>query len=175
MQKKGISLSSEAASQAPASILRHRTAIRRLGHSRPVSFAQAHGFVGADASFFDYGCGFGEDVDLLKAAGIDASGWDPYYRPGTAVISADCVNLGYVLNVIEDTAEREETLRLAFELARRVLVVSVRVDQSLASGAEFSDGLVTNTGSFQKIYTQVEFREYLQAVLGHKPYMAGLG
>src|ERR1035438_5771234 len=61
------------------------------------------------------------------------------------------------------------------DLARRVLVVSVRVDQSLSSGTEFSDGLVTNSGSFQKIFTQAEFREYLQAVLGRKPYMASLG
>jgi hypothetical protein len=32
--------------------------------------------------------------------------------------------------VIEDQAERAHTLRSAFEIARRVLVVSVRVDQS---------------------------------------------
>ena len=80
-----------------------------------------------------------------------------------------------MLNVIEETQEREQTLRAAFDLARRVLVVSVRVDQSLNSGTEFSDGLVTNSGSFQKIYTQAEFRQYLQAVLGRKPYMASLG
>lgn len=54
-------------------------------------------------------------------------------------------------------------------------MVSVRVDQSLNSGTDFSDGLLTNSGSFQKIYTQGEFREYIQTVLGRKPYMAGLG
>jgi DNA phosphorothioation-associated putative methyltransferase len=79
------------------------------------------------------------------------------------------------LNVIEDVREREHTLRAAFDLAQRVLVVSVRVDQSLNSGTEFSDGLVTNSGSFQKIYTQGEFRQYLEAILGRKPYMASLG
>ena len=35
-------------------IPRHRTAIRRLGHSRPVSLAQAHGLIGPGLSFFDY-------------------------------------------------------------------------------------------------------------------------
>ena len=70
---------------------------------------------------------------------------------------------------------RKHTLRSAFELARRVLVVSVRVDRSLNGGTDFSDGLVTNSGSFQKIYTQSEFREYLETVLGRKPYMASLG
>ena len=106
---------------------------------------------------------------------MEAEGWDPHYRPDVARHSADCVNLGYVLNVIEETQERERTLLAAFDLARRVLIVSVRVDQSLNSGTELSDGLVTNSGSFQKIYTQAEFREYLQAILGRKPFMASLG
>jgi DNA phosphorothioation-associated putative methyltransferase len=157
------------------SIQRHRTAIRRPGHSRPVALAQAQGLIAPDVSFFDYGCGYGEDIHLLRETGIEADGWDPYYRPGAVMRPADCVNLGYVLNVIEDAQEREQTLRKAFDLARRVLVVSVRVDQSLNSGAEFSDGLVTSSGSFQKIYTQAEFRQYLQVILGRKPYMASLG
>ncbi len=157
------------------SIPRHRTAIRRLGHSRPVALAQAQGLIAPDSSFFDYGCGIGEDIQLLRDGGVQAEGWDPHYRPETPLSAADCVNLGYVLNVIEDVREREQTLQAAFDLARRVLVVSVRVDQSLNGGTEFSDGLVTNSGSFQKIYTQAEFREYLQATLGRKPYMASLG
>jgi DNA phosphorothioation-associated putative methyltransferase len=131
--------------------------------------------IGPEMSFFDYGCGLGEDVRFLKAARINAEGWDPYYLPDAPRQSAECVNLGYVLNVIEDQEEREQTLRAAFELARKVLVVSVRIDQSLNSGTDFSDGLVTNSGSFQKIYTQGEFRQYLQTVLGRKPYMASLG
>jgi DNA phosphorothioation-associated putative methyltransferase len=140
-----------------------------------VALALAHGLIGPETSYFDYGCGLGEDVSLLKVAGINAEGWDPYYLPGAPVRSAACVNLGYVLNVIENQQEREHTLRTAFDLAEKVLVVSVRVDQSLNSGTDFSDGLVTNSGSFQKIYTQGEFREYVQSVLGRKPYMAGLG
>jgi DNA phosphorothioation-associated putative methyltransferase len=157
------------------SIQRHRTAIRRLGHSRPVALAQAQGLISSDFSFFDYGCGFGEDIQLLRGSGVQAEGWDPHYRPEIPLSAADCVNLGYVLNVIEDLRERQQTLQAAFDLARRVLVVSVRVDQSLNSGTEFSDGLVTNSGSFQKIYTQSEFRQYLEAILGRKPYMASLG
>jgi DNA phosphorothioation-associated putative methyltransferase len=159
----------------PPSIQRHRTAIRRLGHSRPVALAQTQGLIAPEFSFFDYGCGFGEDIQLLRKSGVQAEGWDPHYRPQTPLSAADCVNLGYVLNVIEDVQEREQTLRAAFDLARRALVVSVRVDQSLNNGTEFSDGLVTNSGSFQKIYTQSEFRQYLEATLGRKPYMASLG
>lgn len=165
----------DAGGSTEPSILRHRTAIRRGTHSRPVSLAQAHGLIGPETSFFDYGCGLGEDVTFLKASGINAEGWDPYYLPDSQIQSAECVNLGYVLNVIEDPEEREHTLRSAFGLASKVLIVSVRVDQSLSSGTHFSDGLVTNSGSFQKIYTQSEFREYIQTILGRKPYTAGLG
>jgi DNA phosphorothioation-associated putative methyltransferase len=175
MRKTAAVTPEGALSEQSTPILRHRTAIRRLGHSRPVSLAQMHGLIGPELSFFDYGCGLGEDIQLLRTAGIEAEGWDPHYRPNVVKRHADCVNLGYVLNVIEKTQEREQTLRAAFDLARKVVVVSVRVDQSLNSGTEFSDGLVTNSGSFQKIYTQAEFREYLQAVLGRKPYMASLG
>lgn len=162
--------------QSPSvAIPRHKTAIRRGGHSRPVALAKMHGLIGAGSSVLDYGCGLGEDVALLKESGATVEGWDPYYRPDTDLTPADCVNLGYVLNVIENPREREETLLQAFDLARRVLVVAVRVDQSLVGGTDFADGLVTNRGSFQKIYTQAEFREYLQTTLKRKPYMAGLG
>ena len=34
------------------------------------------------------------------------------------------VNLGYVVNVIEDPSERAEALRLAWKLTRQVLVVA---------------------------------------------------
>jgi DNA phosphorothioation-associated putative methyltransferase len=158
-----------------SAILRHRTAIRRYAHSRPIALAMSHGLICKGVSVLDYGCGLGEDVQLLRETGFEVSGWDPYYQPDVRLQVADCVNLGYVLNVIEDQGERERTLKAAFELTRTVLVVSVRIDQTLNAGTEFSDGLLTNSGSFQKIYTQAEFRQYLEAVLGRKPYMASLG
>lgn len=160
---------------ADTQILRHRTAIRRHAHSRPIALAKAHGLIADGLSVLDYGCGLGEDVQFLREVGIEAEGWDPYHCPDARPQTADCVNLGYVLNVIEDAEERRRTLRNAFELAKRVLIVSVRVDRSLAESAEFGDGCLTNLGSFQKIYTQSEFRDYLLSVLGLKPQMASLG
>jgi DNA phosphorothioation-associated putative methyltransferase len=160
---------------ASTPIARHKTAIRRLKHSRPVALAMAHGLIGAGASFFDYGCGRGEDFRLLRRAGIEAAGWDPHFRPDQSLQAADVVNLGYVLNVIEDPAERLETLRAAFELARKVLVVAVRVDRALDAAEELSDGYLTSRGAFQKLYTQAEFRDYLGESLGCRPHMASLG
>lgn len=156
-------------------IRRERTAIARFRHSRPVFTALSHGLITIDRSFFDYGCGRGEDIRHLRSLGINADGWDPHYRPDVQPYDADVVNLGYVLNVIESPAERDATLIRAYQLSRRLLVVAVRLDNALESGAEFSDGLLTSRGSFQKIYKQSEFKDYVERVLGKRPHMAGLG
>lgn len=158
-----------------AQVNRHKTAIRRFSYSRPVSAALGAGIIKTGVTVFDYGCGRGEDVRLLREAGIDARGWDPFHFPDGEPQPADVVNLGYVLNVIENPAERCETLRRAFALAVTCLVVAVRVDQTLENGLVYQDGLITTRGSFQKIYNQSEFREYVAQVLGIRPHVAGLG
>src|SRR5262249_36145074 len=94
-----------------AAVQRHKTAIRRGDFSRPVKCLLRDGLVGKDVTFFDYGCGRGEDIELLTTEGVACSGWDPAYRPNAERQPADVVNLGYVLNVIEDTQERAATLR----------------------------------------------------------------
>ena len=160
----------------PAQVIpRHRTAMKRYSLSKPLTLALAHQVVSSGLSVFDYGCGQGTDVRLLEEAGVHATGWDPHFQPKAAISSADCVNLGYVLNVIENPEERAATLKRAFDLARRVLIVSVRADQALDNACEFSDGVLTKVGSFQKLFTQDEFRDYLRTVLGHRPHMASLG
>ena len=47
----------------------------------------------------------GKDVELLTAEGVACSGWDPAYRPDTPLAETNVVNLGYVINVIEDPEE----------------------------------------------------------------------
>lgn len=158
-----------------ADIARHRTAMKRYSLSRPLSLAISHGVVDPAHSVFDYGCGHGADVRLLKKSGVSASGWDPHFHPKADIIPADCVNLGYVLNVIEDPDERSSTLKRAFDLAKQVLIVSVRVDQALNTAEEFSDGYLTKHGAFQKLFSQEEFKDYLQGTLGCRPHMASLG
>jgi DNA phosphorothioation-associated putative methyltransferase len=159
----------------PLSIARHKTAMKRHTLSRPLALGMAHGVIDPSGRVFDYGCGRGADVRLLVKAGVTATGWDPYFRPDGVLELADCVNLGYVLNVIEDPIERAQTLLKAFALAEKVLIVSVRVDQALGEATEFADGVLTKVGSFQKLYTQQEFRDYLKQTLGHQPHMASLG
>jgi len=164
-----------AVADEPLKVRRHRTAMRRYRCSRPVALALADGIIARTTTIFDYGCGHGADVRYLQSRRIKAKGWDPHYQAKTKVVPADVVNLGYVLNVIEDPRERVETLRHAFSLANQALIVAVRVDCSLEDAAEFGDGQLTGKGTFQKIFTQAEFREYVESALGRRPHAVALG
>jgi DNA phosphorothioation-associated putative methyltransferase len=139
----------------------------RVGLSKPVSLAVQLGIVRSETTFFDYGCGRGGDVKRLAAEGIAASGWDPAFAPDTPKVKADVVNLGYVVNVIEDPLERAETLRSAWQLAKQVLMVAARPDWEAGSvqGRAFGDGVLTANGTFQRFYAQHELRDYIEAVL----------
>ncbi|MEL6364112.1 MAG: DNA phosphorothioation-associated putative methyltransferase [Pseudomonadota bacterium] len=161
--------------QVERQIERHRTAMHRTALSRPVSMAIGDGVLSPEKSVFDYGCGRGVDIRLLGARGYDVAGWDPHFAPDEACHAADVVTLGYVLNVIEDQAERTKALKAAYELAEETLIVAVRIDRTLQSEIAFEDGCVSQADTFQKIYTQSEIRDYLQAVLGKRPHIAGFG
>lgn len=132
------------------------------------------GIIGTGTSVLDFGCGRGGDVRTLRNAGIVCSGWDPVYYPDGERKSADVVNLGYVINVIEDPQERAEVLREAWSLARRALIVSARLAHEVKSGrlASFGDGCVTSKNTFQKFYRQEELRDWLEEIIGN-PTIAG--
>jgi len=160
-----------------SAIPRHKTAIRRGDFSRPVKCALRDGLIDRSSEVFDYGCGRGEDLELLSADGIAITGWDPVYRPEAVKTPADVVNLGYVINVVEDTTERDETLRASWELSRKILVVSAQV---LVSGRgknpiEFGDGIITGRGTFQKFYEQGELKAYLEDQLQVDAIPAAVG
>ena len=91
-------------------ISRHKTAISRINFSKPIQIALASNLIAENSSFFDYGCGKGDDMLALKTLGHDVSGWDPTHKPKTKLKKSDIVNLGFVVNVIEDPSERN-TLR----------------------------------------------------------------
>jgi DNA phosphorothioation-associated putative methyltransferase len=83
--------------------------------------------IGKHTTVLDYGCGQGDDVRKLANLGVKCMGWDPQFYLPTAVSPADVVNLGYVVNVIEDTRERTEVLKSAWSYTRQTLVISARV------------------------------------------------
>ncbi|HEV3485598.1 MAG TPA: DNA phosphorothioation-associated putative methyltransferase, partial [Vicinamibacterales bacterium] len=128
-------------------------------------------------SVLDYGCGRGDDVTRLSRAGVQCAGWDPHHRTDGPLEPSDVVNLGYVINVIEDPHERQATLRGAWSLARSVLIVSARLtsDSRDLEGVPFRDGLRTSTGTFQKLYTQDELRTWIDLTLGVQSAAAAPG
>ena len=131
----------------------------------------ALGFLDGSHTVFDYGCGQGDDVRLLGAMGVAAAGWDPAFRPDAPRIPADIVNLGFVLNVIEDPDERRAALKAAFALARQALVVSVMLgyQSKRAQFAGYRDGVITQRNTFQKYFAQDEFRAYVESTLDANP------
>lgn len=147
---------------------RARTAIGRAEPSRPLKCILADGLLPSGTHLFDYGCGRGDDLRHLAMLGIDASGWDPVHRPEADRRRASVVNIGYVVNVIENPAERQETLRKAWALAEQVLVVSARLTleaRSLRESTDHEDGLLTSRGTFQKFFEQQELRNWIDQTL----------
>ncbi len=158
-------------------IERHKAALKRSELSRPVRVALEADLFTVGTTFFDYGCGCGEDIKRISELGYESSGWDPYYRPHGEIETADIVNLGYIINVIEDLVERREVLINAWELAQQVLIVSaqVLVDDRRRGLIAYGDGVVTNRNTFQKYYEQEELKLYIEQVLGVEAIPAGLG
>jgi hypothetical protein len=71
---------------------RHKTAMSRADFSRPVQLLLKHKLITKEMSFFDYGCGYGDDVRALSYNGYRAAGWDPVYFTEGNPQEAEVVN-----------------------------------------------------------------------------------
>ncbi len=156
---------------------RQLTAMVRYGFSAPVQSLARHGFLDGRYRLFDYGCGRGDDLRGLLENGLTAAGWDPFYAPDNPIAPADIVNLGFVINVIENFDERLEALTRAWSLAETLLVVSVMLsNQNDPRGRSFRDGVLTQRGTFQKYFTQAEIKAFVEDALDQEaiPVAPGL-
>ena len=156
---------------------RHRTAIVRSGLSAPMQALARHGFFDNGASVFDYGCGRGDDMAVLSRAGICVGGWDPHYAPVTKLEKSDVVNLGFVLNVIEEPSERIEAIKAAYGIARRVLAIAVMLagKTDTSTFRPFRDGFVTAHNTFQKYFSQHEALDLIRQAVGEEAIPVGPG
>lgn len=129
------------------------------------------------ATFFDYGCGHGADVKMIAERGYASGGWDPFYFPDGEMAAADVVNIGYVINVIENEEERRAALLRAWSLAKEVLIVAAQalIGEPGKGRLAYNDGLITNRNTFQKYYEQQELKSYIDSVLDADAAPAGLG
>ena len=150
---------------------RHLTAIVRHDLSAPMKSVAKNGFLSGDYSIFDYGCGRGDDLRELEAHGLDALGWDPNFRPDADKVASDIVNMGFVINVIEDKDERIEAVLGAWELTDKLLVISAMLanDSHIAQFKPYKDGVITSRNTFQKYYSQAELKAYIERILDEEP------
>jgi hypothetical protein len=124
---------------------RHRTALTRYALSKPMQLLAKHDFLEGKHTIFDYGCGKGSDVDILRQNNLTANGWDPHFCPDNPKHTADIVNLGFVINVIEDKDERLEAVLGAYQLCTQFLCAAVMLgEQSTERGRLFRDGVLTS-------------------------------
>jgi DNA phosphorothioation-associated putative methyltransferase len=158
-------------------IHRHRTALIRRDLSQPVQLLLMNGILEKSYSFFDYGCGQGTDFIALSHNGFNAFGWDPHHFPQGRREHADIVNLGFVLNVIEDQDERLKTLVSAWNFTKRALCVAVMISGKidLSRYKPFGDGIITSRNTFQKYFNQQELRDYVAEATGSTPISIGPG
>lgn len=159
------------ADEASVEVSREKTAIARTSLSQPIALMIRYGMLTKEHELFDYGCGRGDDVATLQANGYPAFGWDPNYRSDGERRSADIVNLGFVLNVIEDPHERAETLKTAWGYAKQGLAVAVMPQGKYPTEGltPHGDGWLSRKRTFQKYFTQDELTELVQTVTGERP------
>ncbi len=92
----------------------HLTAKERETLSFPAKFLLNHNLLNGEV--LDFGCGFGKDVELLKAKGINISGYDKHYFPEYPQKKFDTIICLYVLNVLLP----EEQAAVLLELSQLV-------------------------------------------------------
>ena len=158
-------------------IPRHKTAITRRDLSKPIKTLLNYGLLSKSKPILDYGCGLGGDVEGLNELGYDIHGWDPYFASDTERHKSPVVNIGFVLNVIEDPAERVEVLQDAWSYAEDLLVVTTLVagGERYESVQILGDGFLTKTGTFQKYFEQSELQSLIEHSLDAEAVPANLG
>lgn len=156
---------------------RGRTALGRAALSRPMARAVEDGVITPETTVFDYGCGRGDDLRRLARLGVSCSGYDLNHRSDAPRMPAQVVNLGFVVNVVENPIERDQTLQAAWSLAQHVLVVAARLSSETRDleGEDYADGLRTSTGTFQKLYSQQELRTWIEQTLQRTAIAAAPG
>lgn len=137
----------------------HRTARSRANWSKPTQWLYENGYL--DYSVFDYGCGRGKDIEVLRDKGLMVGGYDPYttdkqFQKLTDMFDYDCVICNYVLNVVNELDAIEDIFRKLEKKKTRNgrIFVSVRADkQSVKDSWEpCGDGWLTANQTFQRFY-----------------------
>ncbi|WP_041430360.1 hypothetical protein [Synechococcus sp. PCC 7502] len=158
-------------------ICRHFSALRRNQLSRPIKQAIAKKIILPSDTIFDYGCGFGGDVERLRILGYKANGFDPYYARHNPLIYSDIVTNLFVIDVIENESDRIAVIKKCWMLCRKIFLLAVRMDgeiRSQTTGRFYNDGRI-RLRTFQRGWHQPDFREFVEDTLQQKTYLFGDG
>ena len=87
------------------------------------------------------------------------------------------VNIGYVINVIEDLEERVDALTSAWGLASKLLVVSAMIagEEHIKKFKRYKDGVITSRNTFQKYFSQSELQIFIEQILEEEPIAVAPG
>lgn len=66
-----------------------------------------------EGKILDFGCGFGKDVEVLKAKGLDIEGYDPHHFPKMPRQKFDTILCFYVLNVLMPEEQTEVLMNVS--------------------------------------------------------------
>ena len=171
------SVNAEKPSEPKKKIHRHKTALVRREISKPIKTLLELGQLRRGESFFDYGCGYGGDVEALGKLGYESAGWDPVHAPDFPKKKSDVVNLGFILNVIEDPAERVDALVDAWKHAKRIMLVSTLIagQEAYNDIQTYGDGVITSRDTFQKYFEPAEIQSLIEDSLHAEAIPVGLG
>ena len=89
----------------------HLTAKERESLSFPAKLLLNKSLLAGDV--LDFGCGFGKDVELLKAKGINILGYDKHYFPEYPAQKFDTIICFYVLNVLMQEEQATVLMQLS--------------------------------------------------------------
>ncbi|MBW4646630.1 MAG: HIT domain-containing protein [Goleter apudmare HA4340-LM2] len=89
----------------------HLTAIERTYLSFPAQFLFNQNLL--QGKVLDFGCGFGNDVKLLRQKGCDITAYDPYYFPQYPQQKFDTIICFYVLNVLFPEEQAQAIMEIA--------------------------------------------------------------
>ena len=175
LENGSATVASEA--EATPEVARHRTAIKRYDLSKPVKTLLERGLLRKQETFFDFGCGHGMDVEALQNLGYQASAGTQHFVRTLKSGRRQWSISDMCLNVIEDPKERLATLKEAFSLAERLLVVSTMIagQETDSHSRPFGDGFLTKTKTFQKFYAPGELETLIEETLDVEATTLGLG
>jgi diadenosine tetraphosphate (Ap4A) HIT family hydrolase len=92
----------------------HLTAIDRIKLSSPVQFLLERDLL--IGRILDFGCGMGNDVNLLHEKSLDITGYDPYYAPTYPDGKFDTIVCCFVLNVLMPEEQADVLMNIAYLL-----------------------------------------------------------